>query len=257
MIGAILGDIVGSPHEYSATKAKDFPLLTIDSAPTDDSYLTLAVAQCLLDGTDYVPAFHAMVARYPRAGWGGNFAVWGRSKSAAPYNSFGNGSAMRVSPVGFAFESESDVLREAERSAAVTHNHSEGIKGAQATALAIFLARQGAAKDEIRSRVARFSGYNLSRTVDEIRPAYSFNELCQTTVPEALAAFLDSTSVEDAIRNAISLGGDADTLAAIAGPIAQAHYRGVNEEHREAVRLRLPADLWSIVERFEKKFGAY
>ena len=201
---------------------------------TDDSYLTIAVASCLLDGIDYVAAFHEMVERYPGAGWGGMFHQWASARSTEPYNSFGNGAAMRVGPVAFVFESEAEVLREAKRSAAVTHNHPEGVKGAQAAALATFLARKGAAKPEIRSRVAAFSGYDLSRTVDDVRPRYSFNEICQTTVPEAIIAFLDSTSFEDAIRNAISLGGDADTLAAIAGPIAQAHYGGVPADMRSS-----------------------
>lgn len=257
MIGALFGDIVGCPHEFIATKVKDFPLFTGKSVPTDDSYLTIAVAQCVLEGATeerYVAAFHRMLARYPRAGWGGRFHAWGISKGTKPYNSCGNGSAMRAGPVGFAFNDEATVLEEAARSARVTHDHAEGIKGAQATAMAIFLARKDASKEEIRRRVAAFSGYDLSRTVDEIRPSYVFNEICQTTVPEAIIAFLDSTGFEDAVRNAVSLGGDADTLAAITGPIAQAHY-GLPREFREPIAVRFAPDMWRVVEEFEARFG--
>jgi ADP-ribosylglycohydrolase len=171
------------------------------------------------------------------------------------YNSFGNGAAMRVSPVGFAYDTEVDVLRNAERSAAVTHNHPEGIKGAQATALAIFLARKGADKKTIRAEIAGRFGYDMDRTVDEIRPGYSFDVSCQGSVPESIIAFLDSTSYEDAVKNAISLGGDADTMACITGGIAQAFYKKIPEAIVSSVIEKLPRDLLTVVERFNKTYG--
>lgn len=255
MLGAIIGDFVGSVHEWSGTKTKDFPLLVRSSRFTDDSLLTVAVAKCILEGSDYAPAFHSMVERYPGAGWGGRFRQWGLARNTAAYGSYGNGSAMRVSPIGFAFGTADETLREAERSAAVTHDHPEGIKGAQATALAVFLARHGADKQEVRRQISERFGYDLSRHLDDIRPTYAFDESCQGTVPQAITAFLESTDFEDAVRNAVSLGGDADTLAAITGAIAQAHYGAVPTPLREWVRWRLPHDLWEVVERFEHRFG--
>ena len=257
MLGALLGDIVGSTHEWSATKTKEFDFYLPASFATDDSYATIAVASCLLDGPTpdlYRQRLHDMVHRFPEAGWGGKFYQWALSRTVAPYNSWGNGSAMRVSAVGFALNSVDEVLSEAAQAAAVSHNHPEGIKGAQATALAILLARQRAAKDEIRERIGSFAGYDLNRTVQQVRATYAFTESCQETVPEAIIAFLESTGIEDAIRNAISLGGDADTLAAITGAIAHAHY-GFPDASREFVRARFPEDLWRIVERFEERFG--
>lgn len=256
MLGAIFGDIVGSQHEFAGTKTKHFPFPGERSFATDDSYLTIAVAACVLDGpkeSEYVRRFHEMVERFPGASWGLRFARWAREKDLHPYNSWGNGSAMRVSPVGFAYESEESVLLEAKRSAEVTHNHPEGIKGAQATALAVFLARQRATKEQIRERITTFAQYNLTQTIDAIRPTYKFNESCQETVPQAIIAFLDSSDFVDAIKNAVSLGGDADTLAAITGAIAQAHY-GFPNEYRDFVQRRLPADLWNVVTNFENRF---
>lgn len=255
MLGAVVGDIMGSIHEGRGTKTNDFRLVAPGCRPTDDSLLTISVAACLLRGLPYVPAFHEMVARFPEAGWGPAFLRWALGRQTGAYGSYGNGAAMRVSPVAFAFDNEATVLAEAERAAAVTHDHPEGVRGARAAAQAVFLARHGADKDEIRRRVSASSGYDLARTVDEIRPAYRFDVTCQGTVPDAIISFLDSTSFEDAIRNAISLGGDADTLAAIAGPIAQAHYGGVPEPLRTLARDRLEADLWTIVEAFENRFG--
>jgi ADP-ribosylglycohydrolase len=254
MIGAIAGDIIGSVHEYARTKSKDFPLFVPASTFTDDSVLTVAVAQAILTDGDYRKAALAFGRRYPNAGYGGSFADWLRSVDPKPYNSWGNGAAMRVSPVGFAFETVEDVLREAKRSAEFSHDHPEGIKGAQATALAVFLARTEWDKDLIRTEVADRFGYDLDRTVDDIRPGYGFDESCQGTVPEAIVAFLDSSSYEDALRNAISLGGDGDTLACIAGGIAEAYYGPVPGVILEQVKGILPADLWGIAESFCTKF---
>jgi ADP-ribosylglycohydrolase len=177
------------------------------------------------------------------------------SPAAAPYNSWGNGSAMRVSPVGFAFDSPQEVLDEARRSAEATHNHSEGIKGAQATALSIFLARKGETKEAIREDVAGRFHYDLDRSLEEIRPAYRFDISCQGSVPESIIAFLESTSVEDAIRNAISLGGDSDTMACIAGGIAQAYYKEIPVSMADEVRRRLPEEFLGVIDAFNSSFG--
>jgi ADP-ribosylglycohydrolase len=227
MIGAIIGDIVGSVYEWNNIKTKDFQLFSPECFFTDDTVMTLAVAEGLMNGGsagDFIQAMKKYGRMYPGAGYGGHFGIWLFSEDTHPYNSWGNGSAMRVSPVAWVFDSLSEVEKYAEVSAAVTHNHPEGIKGAQATAAAIFLARKGKSKDEIKVYIESKYGYDLSRTLDEIRPGYSFNESCQETVPEAIMAFLESTDFEDAIRNAISLGGDSDTLAAITGSIAEAAY---------------------------------
>ena len=255
MIGAIAGDIIGSVYEASPTKSKDFPLFSSRSTYTDDSVLTAAVAEAILSGRSYREAVWEIGRRYPGAGYGGTFINWLRSADPQPYKSWGNGSAMRVSPIGFAFDLEADVLRAARESAEISHNHLEGIKGAQATALAIFLARVGADKEQIRSRISQMFGYDLTRSVEDIRPGYSFDVSCQGSVPEALIAFLDSCSYEDAIRNAISLGGDADTQACITGGIAEAFYGGVPEEIRKEVMERLPPDLRKITENFCQQFG--
>jgi len=227
MIGAIAGDIIGSTYEWHYTKSTDFELFTPQSTPTDDTVLTVAVADCILHNKDYALTFKEYGRRYPYAGYGGMFLKWLGSNSLAPYNSFGNGSAMRVSPVGFAFSSLDMVLREAEKTAAVTHNHPEGIKGAQAIAVVIFLARSGESKEQIRKWVEDNFGYNLHQTLDEIRPSYRFDETCQGSVPQSIIAFLESNDYEDAIRKAVSLGGDSDTLACMAGGIAQAFYKDV------------------------------
>jgi ADP-ribosylglycohydrolase len=250
MIGAIAGDIIGSVHEFGATKTKKFPLFVEGSVFTDDSVMTVAIAQAILTDGDYQKAVRDFGRRYPHAGYGGFFRGWLDSADPKPYNSWGNGSAMRVSPVGFAFDLVDDVLREAARTAEFTHNHPEGIKGAQATALAIFLARTEWDKDLIRHEISTRFGYDLDRTVDEIRPGYSFDESCQKTVPEAVVAFLDSSSYEDAVRNAVSLGGDSDTLACITGGIAEAFYGPVPPEILKKVREILPDDLLDVTDRF-------
>jgi ADP-ribosylglycohydrolase len=256
MLGAIAGDYIGSVHEFRAppTKDKDFPLLDPRCRVTDDSILTVAVAEWLLHGTDLVTQFHELVTEYPRAGWGMMFYHWAAKGRRDAYNSFGNGAAMRVSPVGWAFASIDETLAAAAASAAVTHNHPEGIKGAQATALAVFLARTVRDKERIRSEIATRFDYDLARTLDEIRPTYHFDETCQRTVPEAVVAFLESTSYEDAIRNAISLGGDADTLAAIAGGIAHAYYGGVPKEIAAAALVSLSPSLVKVWVEFRDRF---
>jgi len=227
MLGAIAGDIIGSVHEYIGTKTTTFELFHPRCGFTDDTVLTVAVADCLLHGLDYVTAFHDYVRSYPGAGYGLRFHRWAAAGDTEPYNSWGNGAAMRVSAIGYAFDSLEKVLSEAKRSAEVTHNHPEGVRGAEATAAAIFLARQGESKAAIKTSIEARLGYDLSPTLNDLRPTFQFDESCQNTVPPAIIAFLESTNFEDAIRNAISLGGDADTLACITGGIAEAHYRGV------------------------------
>jgi ADP-ribosylglycohydrolase len=215
------------PESTLGQKTKDFPLFVRESRFTDDTVLTLAVADCLLTGSAYVDKFHEYSRAYPDRCYGVRFWHWVESGSRLPYNSWGNGAAMRVSPVAFAFPTLEEVLKEAKASADVTHNHPEGVRGAQATAAAIFLARQGESKRKIRGAIEKQFGYDLSRTIASIRAAYSFDESCQGTVPEAITAFLDSEDYEDAVRLAVSLGGDADTLACITGGIAGAFYGGV------------------------------
>lgn len=254
MIGAIAGDIIGSPYEFRGIKTIDFPLFSEVSTFTDDTVLTIAVADCLVNGRDYTAALKEYGHRYPHAGYGGMFAAWLQSPVSAPYGSYGNGSAMRVSPVGFARNSLDEVMLEAERSSAVTHNHPEGIKGAQAIAAAIYLARTGKSKPEIRDYVQSTFGYDLNRTLDDIRPTYVFDETCQGSVPEAIIAFLDSVDYEDAVRKAISLGGDADTLACMAGGIAQAFYGGVPDHISQKVRETLTPDLLALMDSFNRRF---
>ena len=230
MYGAMIGDIVGSKYEFYAQKTKSFPLFSKGCCYTDDTVLTVAVARALIwhhSGGSFeealVRSFRQAVANAPKAGYGSGFLAWADSAEPQPYNSCGNGSAMRVSPCGLYAVTLDEALELAERSAAVTHNHPEGIRGAQATAAAIFLARSGWSKDDIGGYICDHF-YLLSRTLDEIRPDYSFYETCQKSVPQALVCFLESTDYEDAIRNAVSLGGDSDTLAAIAGSVAWAYY---------------------------------
>jgi ADP-ribosylglycohydrolase len=255
MLGAIVGDVIGSVYEGTGIKTKDFPLFVSQSTYTDDSVLTVAIADWILGGQDLTGLLHAYTKDFPHRGYGGMFHHWVRTGSREPYNSFGNGAAMRVSPVGFAFDTMDDVLAWAERSAEATHNHPEGIKGAQATAAAIYLARRVRDKDEIRQTIASRFAYDLDARLDEIRPTYCFDETCQGTVPQALVAFFESTSYEDAIRNAISLGGDADTLACIAGGIAEAYYGGIPQELERRVRALLDDRLVTVVDRFRERFG--
>jgi len=254
MLGAIAGDIIGSVHEFVATKTTDFPLFVAQSQFTDDTVLTVAVADCLLTGCSYVDQFHDYTRAYPKCGYGLRFFDWVYEGRREPYNSWGNGSAMRVSPVAFAFETLEDVVQQAKASAEVTHNHPQGIRGGEATAAATFVARQGASKNEIREIVEKQFGYDLSLTIAEIRPTYEFNESCQDTVPQAITAFLESEDYEDAIRLAISLGGDADTLASITGGIAGAFYGGVPQHIAGPAWELLDNRLRDVVTRFCAEF---
>lgn len=255
MMGAIIGDIVGSVYEWHNIKTKDFPLFRDGCFFTDDTVMTVAVAEALMAGGragDFITAMKKYGRMYPDAGYGGRFGAWLFSDSVEPYNSWGNGSAMRVAAVGWWAKSLDEVLELAKVSAAVTHDHPEGIKGAQATAACIYLARTGTGKAGIRDYIEETFGYDLSRTLDEIRPDYQFNESCQDTVPQAITAFLESTDFEDAIRNAISLGGDSDTLAAITGSIAEGAY-GVPKEIKDRALTYLGAPLLEVVKRWESR----
>ena len=255
MLGAIAGDIIGSLYEGLRTKKKDFRLFTPLSTYTDDTVLTVAVADAILGGKDYGPAIKSYARHFPFRGYGPKFTRWFLLPFAKPYNSLGNGSAMRVSPVAHAFPTEMEVLDQARLSAACTHNHPEGIKGAQAVALAVFMARHHAGKEEIRSAITDRFGYNLSRRIEDIRPLYRINLTCPGSVPEALVAFLDSENFEDAIRNAVSLGGDADTQAAISGSIAEAFYGHIPASILQGVSSRLHRGFKETLLRFYQKFG--
>ncbi|MEL6491838.1 MAG: ADP-ribosylglycohydrolase family protein [Cyanobacteria bacterium J06621_3] len=254
MLGVIAGDIIGSVHERSKTKVKDFPLFVADSHFTDDTVLSVAVADALLnnrlqDGS-YVQTLKEYGKDYMHVGYGKSFKRWLASDSLEPYNSWGNGSAMRVSPVGFAYESISDVMVSAQKTAEVTHNHTEGVKGAQATAACVFLAKRGDSKVDIKSHIEQTFGYDLGRSLADIRPGYKFYVSCQRSVPESIIAFLESTDFEDAVRNAVSLGGDADTMAAIAGGIAEAFYGGVPDAIAQEALSRLDAPLRTTTLKF-------
>ena len=262
MYGAILGDIIGSPYEFDrGNKTKDFPLFSRNSKFTDDSVMTLAVADAFLSLPPQVSDedIHRFLVRsmqtygqaFPHAGYGGMFRRWLKAPHPQPYGSYGNGSAMRVSSAGWLFDDLETVRHMARLSAKVTHNHPEGIKGAEATASAIYLARTGSTKAEIKAYIEENFHYNLSRTCDEIRPTYRHVESCQETVPEAITAFLEGNSFEDVIRTAVSLGGDCDTLTCIAGSIAEGFY-GVPEELKQQCREKLPEDLRKVLRRFEK-----
>ena len=229
MLGAIVGDIIGSAYEFKNTKRKEFHLFTPKSKFTDDTVMTLAVARWLCDDKEHcketlVQRMQELGRRYPTAGYAGSFMRWLYNPEPQPYNSYGNGSAMRVSPVAFYAHSLQEALGLAKISAEVTHNHPEGIKGAQAIASSIYLARHGATKREIKSYVEEQFHYDLSQQLDDIRPTYSYDMSCQHTVPQALLAFLEGANFEEVIRSAVSIGGDSDTIAAMAGGIAQAFY---------------------------------
>jgi ADP-ribosylglycohydrolase len=254
MIGALAGDIVGSVYEAAPIKTKDFPLFGPACRFTDDSVLTVAVGTAILESQPYLEAIRNFGQRYPGAGYGASFYNWLASPDPRPYNSWGNGSAMRVSAVGFAFENENAVLAEAQRSAECTHNHPEGIKGAQSVALAIFLARKGANKKEIRRVLEERFGYDLHRSLDELRPGYTFDISCQGSVPESIICFLEGQNWESTVRNAISLGGDSDTMACIAGGIAEAFYGPVPSAVCDQVRNALSDELWQATERFCRQF---
>lgn len=262
MYGAILGDIIGSPYEFDmGDRTKDFPLFVKQSTYTDDSVMTIAVAKAFLDsqpGADIewirarlISSMQQFGREFPYAGYGGMFRSWLNLDNPKPYNSFGNGSAMRVSSAAWLFDDIGTVREMARLSAEVSHNHPDGIKGAEATASAIYLARIGATKEDIKAYIVKEFGYDLNRTCDEIRPSYYHVETCQETVPEAITAFLEGESFEDVIRTAVSLGGDCDTLTAIAGSIAEGFY-GVSDDLKKECVARLPTQLASVLIRFDK-----
>lgn len=260
MYGALLGDMIGAPYEFDrGNKSKEFPLFCENSRFTDDSVMTIAVAEALLDSrfldddsirAALIKSMRKWGKKYPDAGYGRKFLCWLREKDPKPYGSCGNGSAMRVSAAGWLFDTLEETREKARLTAEVTHDHPEGIKGAEATSGAIFLARTGRSKEEIRDYIVQEFGYDLSRTCDQIRPSYYHNESCQKTVPEAITAFLEGTDFEDVIRTAVSLGGDCDTLTCIAGSIAEAFY-GVPAILKAECKRRLPEDMAYILGRFD------
>ena len=266
MYGAILGDIIGSPFEFDrGDKTKEFDLFTKGCDFTDDSVMTIAVGEALLAvGTEatvkeieeaLVTNMQDWGKRYPYAGYGGRFRYWLRERNPKPYGSYGNGSAMRVSAAGWLYDSLERTREVARATANVTHNHPEGIKGAEATASAIYMARNESSKEEIKEYIEREFHYNLDRTLDEIRPGYHMDETCQRTVPEAIIAFLESKDFEDAIRNAVSLGGDTDTLGAITGSIAEAFY-GISDVLIAECRSRIDEGLMTdILDEFDHILG--
>jgi ADP-ribosylglycohydrolase len=255
ILGATTGDIIGSVYEWHNIKTTNFPLFSKHSRPTDDSVLTFATMDAVLNNLTYTEAYQKWSRKYPHAGYGGRFSDWIFSDDPKPYNSWGNGSAMRVSPVGWMFSTLEETLAEAQKSAEVTHNHPEGIKGAQAAASAIFLARNGKSKNEIKAYITSTFNYDLERTIDKIRPAYHFDESCQGSVPEAIIAFLESKDYEDAIRLAVSLGGDSDTIACITGGIAEVFYGGVPDTIAEKVLQILPQEMVDLSSAFAAKYG--
>ena len=267
MYGAILGDMIGSPYEFDrGNKTKEFPLFIRSSMFTDDSVMTIAVAEAFMEAEPgasddeirqlLISNMRRWGRKYPYAGYGMRFSIWLAEPRPKPYGSYGNGSAMRVSSAAWLFDDLDTVRKMARLSAEVTHNHPEGIKGAESTAAAIYLARTGKTKEEIKEYIINEFGYDLSRTCDEIRPTYYHVESCMGTVPEAITAFLEGDSFEDVIRTAVSLGGDCDTLTAIAGSIAEGFY-GVPEDLKIECDFRLTKGLKDVVDRFEGRRGAY
>jgi ADP-ribosylglycohydrolase len=258
MLGAIAGDIIGSVYERQNVKTPDFdPLFDPRAHPTDDTVLTCAVAEWLLHGAgdDLAVRLKTWCRAFPAAGYGKTFIQWAMSSSLSGYGSWGNGSAMRASPVGWAFDTMDEILHHARRSAEVTHDHPAGIKGAEATAAAVFLARTGKSKPEIRAFIEERFGYDLGRSLADIRPTYRFDVSCQGSVPEAIIAFLESTDFEDTVRNAVSLGGDSDTIACVAGSIAHAAH-GVPPDIRAAAEIRLAPAMRVILSEFLVRYPA-
>lgn len=255
MIGAIIGDIVGSIYEFDNTRTKDFPLFSADSTFTDDTVCTIAIAEAILDESDVVASLRKWCDKYPHMSYGTSFRSWLESVTPKPYNSWGNGAAMRISPAAFLATSLEQAREVAIRATEVTHNHTEGLKGALATVDAIWLFRNdGPDAQSVRRHIADTYGYDMDRTVDSIRPVYRFNESCQETVPEAIICALEATDFEDVMRNAISIGGDSDTVAAIAGAIGEARFNdGIPEAIISEALRRLPQDLHSVVVRMYAK----
>ncbi|MDH6304838.1 ADP-ribosyl-[dinitrogen reductase] hydrolase [Parabacteroides sp. PF5-5] len=256
LLGAIAGDIIGSKYEFSNIHTLDFPLFDERNEITDDTVMTVAVGEWLLTGESLSGIMQDYGWRYPNMSYGSSFRRWLLADDPQPYNSWGNGSAMRVSLIGWAFDTLEETLDVAKASAVVTHNHPEGIKGAQATATCVYLARMGSSKEQIKAYIENTFGYDLQRTCNQIRPTYHFNESCQGTVPEAIIAFLESNDFEHAIRLGISLGGDSDTLAAITGGIAEAYYKVIPEHIQQEVIARLPGEFIEVLRQFCYKFIA-
>ena len=250
MLGAIAGDILGSIHELNPIKIKKFKLLDPGCVFTDDTVMTVAVADSIMIGVPYLESLQKWGREYPRAGYGGWFKKWIHQDDPKPYNSFGNDSAMRCSSIGWFYNDEETVLEEAKKSAEITHNHPEGIKGAQAVALGVMMGRKGSSKIEIEDKLESLFDYDLNQKLSHIRPNYSFDVTCQGSVPQAIIAFLESEDFEDAIRNAISLGGDADTQACIAGALAEAHYMNIPDQIKEFVFKKITPDLSYVTNEF-------
>jgi ADP-ribosylglycohydrolase len=255
MLGSIIGDIIGSTYEFNNAGRYDFDPFPPEADFTDDTVLTVAVADAILGKRPYGEVIHKYASRYPNRGYGLRFVGWIHMADPQPYNSFGNGSAMRAGPIGWAFGTIEETISEARKSAECTHNHPEGIKGAEAVAAAIFMARMGADKSEIKEFIEKRFHYNLSRTLEEIKPGYTFNETCQKTVPEAFSCFLESSDFEDAIRKAIWLGGDSDTLACITGGIAEAYYEEMKADWVEKANALLPKEFGVVIARFKAAFA--
>lgn len=249
MKGSILGDIIGSSYEFRNTKDYYFKLFTHHSKFTDDSVLTIATMDVLLEKYSFNVAYKRWFRKYPNAGFAPRFREWGRSDTTLPYNSWGNGSAMRVSPIALWYDTIEQTLVMAKQSAMCTHNHPEGIKVAQATAAVIFMARQKSTKEEIRNYIQSTFGYELRFTIDSIRPHYTFDVSCQGSVPQAIVAFLESTSFEDCIRKAVSIGGDSDTIACVAGGMAEAYY-GIPEELERKLEEYLTEEMLGKINKF-------
>ena len=254
MLGAIAGDIIGSRFERGGRKSMKFKLFSPRSAFTDDTVLTIAIAEALLENRSYKECVRSYALQFPNRGYGKSFIQWVKGDVEGPYNSWGNGSAMRVSPIAYAFNELTTILKQAEASAAITHNHPEGIKGAQATAAAIFWARTGKSKTYIKEGIEQDFGYDLNRNIDDIRPDYQFDVSCQGSVPESIIAFLESEDLESAIRLAVSLGGDTDTMACIAGAIAEAYYRDIPDAIALEIKMRLPVAFMKVLHRFYQQF---
>ena len=256
MLGAVVGDVIGSPFEQYNVKSTSFRLFDRGAQCTDDSVLTVATADALLHDGDYRRAYQDYFHRFPDAGYGAKFVVWANRRESRPYGSWGNGSAMRSSPVGWARDTLNDVLDEAERTAVVTHDHPDGVTGAQAVAACVFLARTERDRERIRAFVHDGCRYPLDRTLDEIRPAYEFDASCKGTVPVAVQAFLESTDFESALRLAVSVGGDSDTIACIAGAIAHAYYGSIPKHLVEpVVDIHMRPDLVEVSLAFCERFN--
>lgn len=255
LMGTICGDIIGSPYEKLPTKDVNFNLFWSLSRFTDDTVMTVAIADWILSGENLVECVKKWGRRYPNAGYGGAFHKWLRSSRSEPYDSWANGSAMRVSPIGWAFDNIDEVLQKAKDSAQITHSHPEGIKGAQAVAAAVFMARNGKSKKYIKDYVTEKFGYSLDRTIEQIRPTYRFDVSCKGSVPESIIAFLESSDYESSVRTAVSLGGDADTMGAIAGSIAAAYYKEIPQNIIETCWARLKPDLQQIVLSFGERYS--